>query len=176
MQGFSQFRNQQGRELTESLKDSMVAFADKLEQVLGGQVGHAKELQQQTLLALEKAVGSFQAMALQIGQAGKAATSSMSSHLDKAIADMAVQHERMNATVRALVDELREAAVRAQATTGAAVEQLLADLGEQVERTLGSVQDQLRVGKTALVEISPGFEGAPERWLEFEIRVGQATA
>ena len=121
----------------------MLMFAKKLEEVLGSQVGHAKDLQQQTLLALEKAVSSFQAMASQIGQAGETASSTMSSHLGKAITDMAVQQEQMNAGVRALIGDLKEAVVRTQTTTGAGVEQLLSDLGSQVQRTVGSIQEQM---------------------------------
>jgi hypothetical protein len=138
-QSFGRFRQQQGQELSQSLQDSMAAFADKLEQVLGGQVRHAKDLQHQALLALEKAIGAFQAMAAEVGRAGASATASMSSQLDKAIADMAAGQEQMTTTMRAFVDELRRAIVQAQTETGRGVERLVAELGEVVRRTLGSV-------------------------------------
>lgn len=141
-QSFGHFRQQQGQELSQSLQDSMAAFADKLEQVLGGQVGHAKDLQQQTLLALEKAIGAFQAMAVEVGRAGTNATASMSSELDKAIADMAAGQEQMTATMHAFVDDLRRAVVEAQADTSNGVSRLLVELGDEIKRALGLVQEQ----------------------------------
>lgn len=148
-QGFNQFRAQQGQELTQSLQDSMAAFADKLDQVLGGQVGQAKDLQQQTLHALEQAVSAFQSMAQEVGRAGTNATSAMSSQLDKAIADMAAGQGQMTSTMRSFVDELRAAVVTAQADTSGGVEKLLTDLGRQLDGALRSVQQQTNATSVA---------------------------
>jgi len=141
-QGFNQFRAQQGQELTQSLQDSMAAFADKLDQVLGGQVGQAKDLQHQTLMALEKAVLAFQSMAQEVGRAGTTATSAMSNQLDKAITDMVAGQDQMTSTMRSFVDELRAAVVQAQAETSGGVDKLLTDLSRQLDATLQSVGQQ----------------------------------
>jgi hypothetical protein len=49
--GFSDFGRAQGQTIRAGLQDQMGAFADKLEQLLGGQVGQAKELQAETVRA-----------------------------------------------------------------------------------------------------------------------------
>ncbi|MCK9909976.1 hypothetical protein MXD81_12610, partial [Microbacteriaceae bacterium K1510] len=69
-QGFGTMRSQQGETLTQSLQDSMSAFAVKLDQILGGQVGQAKDLQVETLRSLDTAEKAFQSMATQVGTAG----------------------------------------------------------------------------------------------------------
>lgn len=83
--GFGQMRIDQGQNVAQGLNDAMAAFAQKLDQMLGGQIGQAKDLQLQTLQALEKAVAAFQSMASEIGNAGATATNSMSMQLGKAL-------------------------------------------------------------------------------------------
>lgn len=143
--GFGQFRTQQGDQLTQGLQDSMAAFADKLDKLLGGQVGQARELQQQTIAALAQSVSAFESMTRQISDSGAAATTTMSSQLDKAMAEMADAQQQMNGTMRTFVDELRSAMLAAQTDTQSGIAQMLTALGSQVGRALQSVNQQTAV-------------------------------
>ena len=127
----------------------MVVFVDRLQQMLGGQVGQAKELQAQTLQALDTAVKAFGSMAAQIGTAGESATSAMTGQLSKALDDMVSRQSHINETMRAFVDELRSSMSVTQQETSAGVVTLLDALGTQVEGALES----LRTGAQAMTEV-----------------------
>jgi hypothetical protein len=143
-QGLGQFRSDQGEQLNRSLQDSMSAFADKLNELLGGQVGQAKELQMQTLQALEKAVVAFQGMATQVGSAGESATSAMSSKLTSTLDDMSAQQAQMSEAMRAMVDEMRSSITGAQADTSANAGTLIAQLGQQVQAVTQALQSEAK--------------------------------
>ena len=133
-------RSQQGADFTQSLQDSMTAFAGKLDEILGGQVGQAKELQMQTLQALEKSIMAFQSMAQQVGHAGEAASTSMSNQLNTAIEDMAARQTQMTETMQSFVDQMRMTMTLSQAETGASVSGLLQQLSNQVETIVGGLR------------------------------------
>jgi len=116
-QGFSEFGRSQGQAIGAGLQDQMAAFAGKLDQLLGGQVGQAKELQAETVRALQTAVATFQSMAQSVSAAGETATSTMSAQLRQAIDDMAARQGQMNDAMRAFVDEMRGNAERSQSGT-----------------------------------------------------------
>ena len=63
-----------------------------------------------------------------------------------------------------MVGELSEVVVRTETTTGAGVEQLLSDLGSQVQLTLGYVQEQMAQSTSAqrgqLQSLSASMENA----------------
>ena len=139
-ESFGQMRSQQGADFTQSLQDSMTAFAGKLDEILGGQVGQAKELQMQTLQALEKSIMAFQSMAQQVGHAGEAASTSMSNQLNTAIEDMAARQTQMTETMQSFVDQMRMTMTLSQAETGASVSGLLQQLSNQVETIVGGLR------------------------------------
>jgi hypothetical protein len=141
-QGLGQFRSDQGEQLNQSLQDSMSAFADKLNELLGGQVGQAKELQLQTLQALEKAVVAFQGMATQVGSAGESATSAMSSKLTSTLDEMATRQTQMSDAMRAMIDEMRSSIKSTQADTSANAGVLMAQLGQQVHAVTQALQSE----------------------------------
>jgi methyl-accepting chemotaxis protein len=147
--GFNSFSGSQGDKITQSLQDSMSAFAAKLEELLGGQVGQAKDLQKQTVQALEAAVLSFQTMAKQVGAAGETATSTMAEQLGRTLDQMATRQGQMNETMRALVDEMRGAAAQAQYETGSNLGRLLEELGSQVKNVVSSLQIETKTTSAA---------------------------
>jgi hypothetical protein len=142
-QGFGQMRNDQGDQLSRSLQDSMAAFADRLNEILGGQVGQAKELQTQTLQALQQAIGAFQAMAQQVGAAGDNATAAMTSRLTSALDEMASRQAQMGDHMRTLVDEMRGSAAQAHTESSNQTQQLLAQLGQQVHSVSQALQQDV---------------------------------
>lgn len=143
--GLNGAHGDQGSRLAEGLKDLMAVFADRLDQVLGGQVGQAKELQVQTLQALEQAVIAFQAMARQVGTAGENATAAISSELGRAIEQMSDRQRQMDEGLRKSLDDIYSALAQAQAETGAGASRLLSELGQHV----GDVSRTLHAETTA---------------------------
>ena len=107
----------QNERVAQSLQDQMTSFADRLDQLLGGQVAQAKELQHQTLKSLETTIAAFQDMAKSIGATTDGATNSM-------------------------VKELRAGISRSLAETNSNVSDLLARLGAQVTSAVAALEQQ----------------------------------
>lgn len=141
-QGFSEFGRSQGQAIGAGLQDQMAAFADKLDQLLGGQVGQAKELQAETVRALQTAVGTFQNMAQSVSIAGETATSAMSTQLRQAIDDMAAHQGQMNDAMRAFVDEMRGNAERSQSGTQQHLTAMLQSLSAEMSGTIDGLRQQ----------------------------------
>ena len=141
-QGFSEFGRSQGQAIGAGLQDQMAAFADKLEQLLGGQVGQAKELQAETVRALQTAVATFQSMAQSVSAAGETATSAMSAQLRQTIDDMAARQGQMNDAMRAFVDEMRANAERSQSGTQQHVTAMLQTLSAEMSGTIDALRQQ----------------------------------
>jgi len=141
-QGVGQMRSQQGEQLAQGLQDSMTAFAHKLDLMLGGQIGQAKDLQAQTLKALDAAVDSFQSMARQMGAAGENATATMSTQLSRALDEMADRQSQMGDAMRTLADDMRAVVSSTQSDTSAHVGELLNALGTQVSEVMDRLQSQ----------------------------------
>ncbi len=141
-QGFSEFGRAQGQAIGAGLQDQMAAFADKLEQLLGGQVGQAKELQAETVRALQNAVATFQSMAQSVSAAGETATSAMSAQLRQMIGDMAARQGQMNDAMRAFVDEIRANAERSQSGTQQHLTAMLQTLSAEMSGTIHGLRQQ----------------------------------
>lgn len=143
-QSLGQFRSHQGEQLSQGLQDSMAAFADKLDEILGGQVGQAKALQAQTLQALETAVTAFQSMAQQVGSAGESATASISVQLNRALEDLSARQLQMDDTMRTVAEDLRGVISKAQADTSLNVQTMLKELGSQVGHAVEALQTEAK--------------------------------
>jgi hypothetical protein len=143
--GFNSFSGSQGDKITQSLQDSMSAFAVKLEELLGGQVGQAKDLQKQTVQALEAAILSFQSMAKQVGSAGESATSRMAEQLERVVANMAARDAAMGEQNRTVARDLQHSMSAAQAEASAGLSRAVAAIGQQVSGVLDGVQSQAGV-------------------------------
>ncbi|MDQ8698163.1 hypothetical protein [Hyphomicrobium sp. LHD-15] len=148
-ESLGQFRSRQGEQLSQGLQDSMAAFADKLDQMLGGQVGQARALQAQTLQVLESAVTSFQSMAQQVGSAGESATASISTQLSRTLEDLSAQQGQMNDTMRTVVDELRSVVTKTQADTTSNVQTMLQEIGAQVGQVVQTLQTETKASSLA---------------------------
>ena len=140
--GFSEFGRSQGQAIGAGLQDQMAAFADKLDQLLGGQVGQAKELQAETVRALQTAVATFQSMAQSVSAAGETATSAMSAQLRQAIDDMAARQGQMNDAMRTFVDEMRGNAERSQSGTQQQLTSMLQSLSAEMSGAIDGLRQQ----------------------------------
>jgi hypothetical protein len=146
-----EFGRSQTGAIGQGLQDQMAAFAAKLDEILGGQVGQARQLQVETLRALETAVEAFQNMARSIGTAGETATSTMAEQMRRTLDEMSGRQVQMNDAMRALVDEMRGSIDRSQTDTQQRLSELLQGLGEHVSGVIGSLQQQAdATGKATL--------------------------
>lgn len=125
-QSLQDFGKNQNSEISQGLQLQMSAFAEKLDQLLGGQVGQAKELQLQTLKSLECTVAAFEEMTKSIGTTAETAT-------------------------QAMVKQLRASVSRSQAETDTNLTELLGKLTAHVSSTVAAIEEQATLtGKSAL--------------------------
>lgn len=120
------FSKTQNAEIAHAVEEQMIAFGDRLDKLLGGQVSQAKELQQQTVKSLEGTIGAVQQMA-------------------KTIAATA------DSTNQSMVTQLRAAISRSQVETDANLKELINKLGVHVANVIATIEQQASVaGRTAV--------------------------
>jgi hypothetical protein len=107
----------QNASVAQGLQSQITTFADRLDQMLGGQVSQAKELQTQTLKSLETTIAAFQDMARTMAKTAEGATVSM-------------------------VKELRSGMSRTQVETNANLSELLGKLSGQVTSSVAALEQQ----------------------------------
>jgi archaellum component FlaC len=107
----------QNAAVAQGLQDQMTTFAGRLDDMLGGQVSQAKELQSQTLKSLETTIAAFQDMARTMAKTAEGATVSM-------------------------VKELRAGMSRTQVETDANLSELLGKLSGQVTSSVAALEEQ----------------------------------
>lgn len=161
-QGLGQFGDSQGEQLAKSMQDAMSAFVARLDEMLGGQIGQARDLQAETLRNLEKAVTAFQGMAQQVGTAGENATSAMASRLTTALDEMATRQAQMTDGMRTLVDSMRADVTRTQTETSQTQSTLLSQLGEQMRRISESLHNDVQTARASQERQIEGFTRAAD--------------
>ncbi len=116
----------QNEQVSQGVKEQMTAFADRLDQLLGGQVAQAKELQGLTLKSLETTIAAFQDMAKSIGATTEGATNAM-------------------------IKELRAGISRSLAETNTNVSDLIGKLGAEVSSAVTVLEQQaVATGRLAI--------------------------
>jgi cell division septum initiation protein DivIVA len=114
--------------VAKGLEQQMTVFANRLDQLLGGQVAQAKDLQTQTLRSLETTIAAFQDMARTMGNTAQSAS-------------------------HAMVKELRAGISRSQVETSANISELINKLGSQVTAAVAALEKQAETTtSTALVQ------------------------
>ncbi len=131
----------QNERVDRGLQDQMRAFADRLDQLLGGQVAQAKELQAKTLRSLETTIAAFQDMARSVGQATED-------------------------TTHAMAKELRAGIGRALAETDSNVSALIGNLGAQVTSAVAVLEQQAISTGTMAIEQQKLLSGEAQRSME----------
>lgn len=125
-QSLQDFGKRQSASIAQGVQEQMIMFAERLDQLLGGQVSQAKDLQEQTIKSLESTVGAFHDMAKTIGASAEHASRSMAEHL------------RANIS-------------RSQAETDANLFELLGKLSTHVSGVISAFEQQAALtGRTAL--------------------------
>jgi hypothetical protein len=138
LDGYGKTQNEQ---VARALREQMTTFADRLDQLLGGQVAQAKELQHKTLKSLETTIAAFQDMARTVGSTTEGATYTM-------------------------IKELRAGIIRSLADTDANVSGLIGKFSTQVSGAVAMLEQQaIATGKLAIEhqqKISEGSERSME--------------
>jgi hypothetical protein len=127
VQNLQDVSKNQNAEIAQAVEKQMILFADKLDRVLGGQVDQAKELQQQTVKALEESVASVQQMSKSIATTAENATQTM-------------------------LTQLRVGMSRSQAETDANLKEMINKLGVHVSNVIATVEQHASVAARSAVE------------------------
>ena len=148
--GIGEFGHAQKEAIGTGFQDQMAVFANKLDELLGSQVSQARELQRETMHALERAAAQFDGLAQKVGSAGETAASAMAGQLQQALDGMAERQARMTETMRTFIDEMREGAGQSQAEVQRHLTGLLQGVGHQMSEIMSGLQrDALATGETA---------------------------
>jgi hypothetical protein len=140
--------------VSQGLQEQMTAFADRLDQLLGGQVAQAKELQSKTLKSLETTIAAFQDMAHSIGVTTEGATLSMVKELRSGISrSLAETHANITDLIAKLSTHVTTAvtAVEQQAaTTGKLAIEHQERIADEAQHSLEALAGEVRVQTQAI--------------------------
>lgn len=92
-QSLQEFSKSQSTEISHVLEAQMTTFADKLDALLGGQVSHAKDLQQQTAKSLEATIASVEQLTRSIAATADSTNQALVTHLRAGISRAQVESE-----------------------------------------------------------------------------------
>jgi hypothetical protein len=149
VQSLESYGKTQNEQVAQSLQQQMTWFADRLDQLLGGQVAQAKELQVKTLKSLETTIAAFQDMAKTIGATTEGATHSM-------------------------IKELRAGISRSLAETDANASDLIGKLSTQVVSAVAALEQQAT--STARLAIEHQKEISEEAQRSMEVLSSEVRA
>jgi hypothetical protein len=148
----------QNEQVSRGLQQQMMAFADRLDQLLGGQVAQARELQDKTLRSLETTIAAFQDMAASLGETTEGATQAMVKELRAGINGSLSETEnnvsaligKLGAQVTSAVAVLEQ---QAMSTGTLAIEQQKA-LSEEAQRSMEVLLSEVRTQTQAIDQAS----------------------
>jgi ABC-type transporter Mla subunit MlaD len=151
LESFGRIQNEQ---VAHGLRDQMTAFADRLDQLLGGQVAQAKELQGRTLKSLETTIAAFQDMARSLGTTTEGATSAMVKELRAGIArSLAETNTNASELIRKLSAEVASAvkALEQQtAATGKLAIEHQRKISEEAQEAMEALSSEVRAQTQAI--------------------------
>ena len=130
--GIERIGSNQGDQIADGISGSMATFAQRLDDMLGGQIGHARDLQSKTNDSLEKAILSIETMTAKISSAGAGAASAVAEQVRDAMAEMAERQRFMDQSMQSVAEDLRASVASAQSATSQNVAELVTFLTGQV--------------------------------------------
>lgn len=142
--GIERIGSNQGDQIAEGISGSMATFAQRLDDMLGGQIGHARDLQSKTSDSLEKAILSIETMTAKISSAGEGAASSVAEQVRDAMTEMAERQRFIGQSMQSVAEELRASVANAQSSTSQNVAELVTFLGGQVNDVARRLQSDSR--------------------------------
>jgi hypothetical protein len=143
-------RDQSGA-VTQLLTDVLSGFSQKLQDLFGDQIGGINRMQQQTIDALNSAVGALQQMVSNVEATGRSATDSMASKLTEAISAMEARQQILNERMAAFVEQIRTAVDQSQSESNSKLQAMLSELGMRMGELVDTLGQQ--VEKTAAASL-----------------------
>ncbi len=155
--GFRNHQQQTGEDISAALRDVLAAFMQRTQDLFGDQVTGINDLQQRTIDALQSAVTHLNQMSVNVDAAGRNATDGMSSRLTEAMNAMEARQQVMNERMAEFVEQIRNLVRESQSETGAKLQGLLADIGQQVGKLVSELHSQVRATSEAHEERQLAF-------------------
>lgn len=138
--------NQVGQEQSSAVHqligDVLASFSQRLEDLFGDQMTGMHQMQQQTVNALQVAIGKLESMAGAVEGAGKNATQAMAEQMADSLSKLESRQKVMNEEMRKFVNELRETVQKTQAETSTHLSTALQDLANQATSLVGALSSQ----------------------------------
>jgi len=133
------------------LKDVMMSFSEKLNDLFGGQISGINELNQRTAQTMQDAVTKLNELVVALQDAGKKSSDSMAEQMAKAMMEMESRQANITHNTQALVDQLRQAIEQSQKTTSEGVRsstdemaKRMAEAIEKMEQRQDSINERTR--------------------------------
>ena len=171
---FQQTSQGNSQAVTGLLTDVLAGFSQRLEELFGGQITGINQLQQQTIQALQAAVTKLDQMASTVEAAGTRTSETMGQKLADAIGGMEARQNIMNERMTEFVEQIRNLVRDSQSETNqklqatldqasashsdregrvaAQTQEMLRQLGSQVDAAVGSLQARSEQATTAQLE------------------------
>lgn len=134
------------------LKDVMVEFSQRLNDLFGGQISGINELNQRTAQTMQDAVTKLNELVVTLQDAGRRSTDSMAEQMAKVMGEMEARQATITQTTQALVDQLRQAIELSQKATSEGVRsstdemaKRMAEAIEKMEQRQESINERTRV-------------------------------
>lgn len=128
------------------LQDVMVSFSQRLNDLFGGQIAGLSDLNQQTALSIQNAVGTLQALVANMEDSSRRSTDAMAERMAAAIEKMEARQEAMNAQSHAFVEQIRELVTASQSETTIKLQTTVESIGKEVAAMLATLnQSQKQV-------------------------------
>lgn len=128
----------QSANAVEMLRDVMIHFSQKINDLFGGQIAGINQLNQQTAVAMEQAVNTLNELVNNLKDAGKSSTENMAEQMTKAIIQMEERQNQITTSTQVLLGELRSTIEQGQSATSIGIqnssEQMARRMAEAVEK------------------------------------------
>jgi len=131
------------------LTDVITKLNQGLKDLFGDQIAGINEMQQQTIAALQSAVGKMEQMSSSLEGAGTRATDSMATKLGEAITAMETRQELMARSMAEIVADMKASVASSQTETNAKLQETLASVGQTVEVLVGGLTQQAAAASAA---------------------------
>ncbi len=127
---------------SEMLKDVMVSFGQRLNDLFGGQISGIQELNQKSAQAMQDAVASLHQLIGNMETVSQRSGDAMAERMAKAVEDMERRQADMNSQAKAFVEDIRQLVSTSQTETNEKLQAVLGDLSKQVGDVVGALQSQ----------------------------------
>lgn len=142
----------QGDAVNRLLVDVLASFTTQVRDMFGGQMFGLSELLQKSATAMESTAVKFEALASNMEIAGKTAADAMSERLLAAVNAMEARQQMLNHQMGEFVEQIRTIVLNSQTESGAKIQELLAQMGDQVLSVAAQLRSQVDATTSAQTE------------------------